>query len=261
MKSHAFIDAHSHLADARIFSRAGDLISEAEKEGISFFMQGGVDPDDWYRQLDLLQAFPKKIGLCFGLHPYFVAAHEESICEKELDLLAQMIHQALALGETGLDFRPHIMKDSKLRQIHIFEQQLELAEIAQKPVVLHLVQAHDEALRVFDMFGLPRKKGLVHSFNGSWGQAKDFLQRGLLLSVGGPICRPDNQRLRQAVKEIPLESLLIETDSPDQPPPQIKENHPVTLWLVAKAVAEIKGLTPVEVMKISTSNFCRLFQI
>jgi Mg-dependent DNase len=258
-----WIDAHAHLADPRWESEQDRIIEDARARGIHFFMQGGVSPEDWQRQRDLKARHPHAIGLCFGLHPYFVAENEEEVCEQALDLLAPALVDAIGIGEMGLDYRPHIMKDSQERQIHIFEQQIELAHASAKPMVLHLVQAHDDAIKILDIWGIPKSKGLVHSFNASAAKAKDFVQRGLYLSVGGPVCRPDNQKLHQAVKEIPLELLLVESDSPDQPPPRYKgeKNPPESIWDVARTIGEIKGLDPMEILDITTVNFKRLFAI
>ncbi len=256
-----WIDAHGHLADLRWEGRQGEVILAAQAKGISFFMQGGVGPEDWERQRVLKAQFPSQIGLCFGLHPYWVVDHDEEACEQALNLLASQVIEAMGLGEVGLDFRPHVMKDSRERQLDVFEQQLELAKICSKPLVFHIVQAHEESLRMMDLFGLPVQKGLVHSFNGSWRKAQDFLQRGLYLSVGGPVCRSDNQKLHQAVKELPLEYLLIESDSPDQAPPAYKGalNPPESIWEVARTIGEIKSLDPVEILDITSANFRRLF--
>ncbi len=258
-----WVDAHGHLADPRWDGQQDAIIEEARARGIHFFMQGGVGPEDWEKQKALHARYPSHIGLCFGLHPYWVADHDEDECEDALNLLARMLPEAMGLGEAGLDFRPNIMKDSQERQIGVFEDQLELAHISNRPVVLHIVQAHEQSLMVMDLFGLPQEKGMVHSFNGSAHKAQDFLNRGLFLSVGGPVCRPDNQKLHQAVKEIPLEFLLIESDSPDQGPPAYKGrlNPPESIWEVAKTIGELKTLDPLEILDITTGNFHRLFGV
>lgn len=258
-----WVDAHGHLADSRWDGQQDAIIEEARARGIHFFMQGGVGPEDWEKQKVLHAKYPTHIGLCFGLHPYWVADHDEEECEDALNLLARMLPSAMGLGEVGLDFRPNIMKDSQERQIGVFEDQLELAHISNRPVVLHIVQAHEQSLMVMDLFGLPQEKGMVHSFNGSAHKAQDFLNRGLFLSIGGPVCRPDNQKLHQAVKEIPLEFLLIESDSPDQGPPAYKGrlNPPESIWEVAKTIGELKSLDPLEILDITTGNFHRLFGV
>ncbi|MGZ3796584.1 MAG: TatD family hydrolase [Pseudobdellovibrionaceae bacterium] len=261
MTKNQWIDAHCHLADKRLELQIKEVIAEAQKRGIGFFMQGGVGPEDWQRQRDLSRLYPGRIGLCFGLHPYWVADHDEDLCEIALDQLAPILPQAMGIGEMGLDFRPHIMKDSRERQIEVFEQQLELAEVAQKPMVLHLVQAHEQAIKIMDVWGLPASKGLVHSFNGSWGKAKDFLLRGLCLSIGGPVVLEQNKKLHQVIKYMPLEFLLLESDSPDQPPPRFKQslNQPASLWDVAEKIGELREMQTTKILEIATENFKRLF--
>lgn len=256
-----WVDAHGHLADPRWEGHQNRIIAQARAQGLHFFMQGGVGPEDWERQRLLKAKHPTQIGLCFGLHPYWIIEHEDEECEAALDLLASQLPDSLGLGETGLDFRPHVMKDSRERQITFFEQQLELAEMAAKPLVLHIVQAHQESLKIMEIWGLPQQRGMVHSFNGSWGKAQDFLKRGLFLSIGGPACRPDNTKLHQAIKEMPLEFLLIESDSPDQPPPAFQGalNPPESIWEVARTIAQLKSLDPMEILDITTGNFKRLF--
>ena len=256
-------DSHCHLADLRLDLRRENWLETANSKGIRFFLQGGVGPEDWQKQIALAQRHPGHIGLCFGLHPYWIAAHDEELCEEALDQLARKLPLALAAGETGLDFRPHIMKDSRERQISFFEMQLELAQTAKKPLVLHLVQAHEEGLRILDLWAWSERRGFVHSFNGSAFKMKELTERGLLISVGGPLLKPDNSKLKQAVKECPLEFLLVETDAPDQPEPQWKDqlNPLESLVAVAEEVAKIKEMTYIDVLEISKENLKRVLDV
>lgn len=254
-----FIDSHSHLSDIRIEAEVEAMIARAKARGILQFLQGGVGPEDWLRQEQLKAKHPE-IRLCFGLHPYWVADHSDNECEVGLDRLAREISKAEALGELGLDLRPHIMKDSLSRQLHVFESQLEIAEMAQKPIVLHLVRAFEEAQKVLEGWGVPSRGGMVHSFNGSLKEAQYYLGLGLHLSIGGPVVRAENQKLHQAVQIIPMEKLLLETDSPDQPPPQLKDrfNEPASLWDVAEMIAKIKKIPAEEILDISSRNLEKL---
>lgn len=269
-----FIDAHSHLADPR-FDSPGDefrslLLAEAKALGVSLHLQGGVGPEDWGLQKKLSEQFPEILPV-YGLHPYWVADHSDAECSTALDTLARSLTGAIALGETGLDLRPHIMKDSKDRQFSCFEAQLELAEFANLPVVLHLVRAFEEAQRVFEMWGVPPRGGMVHSFNGTAKEAEAYLKFGFFISVGGPAARASNHRLHQALKEIPLDRLLLETDSPDQPPDRTGEevslgfndelNRPASLFKVAEAVAKIHRLSPSEVLDIASQNCRKLLSL
>lgn len=269
-----YIDAHSHLADPR-FDSPGDefrrrLLAEAKALGLGLHVQGGVGPEDWALQKRLAEQYPEILPV-YGLHPYWVSDHNEAECTSALDTLARSLGGAVALGETGLDFRPHIVKESKDLQLSCFEAQLELAEFAHLPVVLHLVRAFDEALRVFDLWGVPPRGGMVHSFNATVKEAEAYLKLGFYISVGGPAARASNHRLHQALKEIPLERLLLETDSPDQPPdPSVNGaslgfndelNRPATIFQVAEAVAKIHRLSPSEVLDIASQNCRKLLSL
>lgn len=260
-----YIDAHSHWTDLRLKqddeSVRNSLKVCAEKK-IDFFLQAGVAPDDWQRQIELKNKFPDNFGICVGLHPYFVSDHSYEECELALDELAKLLPQAMALGETGLDFRPHIMKNSQELQIEMFENQIELAKVFQKPLVLHIVSAHDKAIQVLDIWGVPERKGLVHAFNGSYEIAKKYIDRGFLISIGGAVTFEKNRKLHDCVKKIGLEYLLIESDSPDQAPEGwVGLNNSTSIYKVAEKIALIKNTNILDILEATASNFKRFFGI
>lgn len=261
-----FVDSHAHWSDLRItpdlFSQ---MMANCEFNRIRFIMQGGVDPADWDRQIELKKQYPENIGLCFGLHPYFIARSSMDDCEQAMDLLAKKISQAMALGETGLDFRSQFVPEDtdRVRQINFFEQQIELARATAKPLVLHIVRAHDEAHRVLTLWDLPEKPGYVHAFNSNLQNAENYMNAGFLLSVGGAVTHPRNQDLRSAIKDIPLNKLLIESDSPDQAPLDWKGlNQSWSIWRVAEEISRLRSnISAEEILKISSENFNRLFSV
>lgn len=255
------IDSHGHLTDPRWgpSDELDGVISQALTKGLAFFMQGGVDPQEWERQIALANRYPGRIGLCFGLHPYTVARSSETECDAALDRLAKAALQARAIGEMGLDLRQEFEASREL-QIDIFVQQLEMAQMLGKPIVCHIVRAHAEALRVFDLYGVPDQRGMIHSFNGPWEKAKDFLDLGLALSVGGPLCRPRGEALRSAVQKMPRDRLLIESDCPDQAPnPNTLLNPPESVLQVAETVANLWNTDVENVLSLTASNFEALF--
>jgi TatD DNase family protein len=260
-----FIDSHSHWTDLRWGLQAEGLVqqlNECTGKNIDFFLLGGVDPGEWDRQIELKKKFPENFGLCFGLHPYFVSDHGFEECEFALDELADMLTPAMALGEAGLDFRPHIMKDSQTRQIEFFENQIELAKAFQKPMVLHIVQAHEKALQIFHLWDAPERGGFLHAFNGSYETAKNFIDKGFLISVGGAVTFEKNRKLQDCVKKLPMEYLLLETDSPDQAPEGWQgPNNPTSLYTVAEKVGLIRNISAFDVLEVSSSNFKRLFRL
>lgn len=260
-RQRSWIDAHSHLCDPRLADHQVQWLEAGIQAGGKYFQQAGTNPDDWQRQLTLKKLFPKCIGTSFGLHPYWIAGHEVEDCDLAMNQLAQTCHQADAIGECGLDFRPHIMKDSQERQIDFLQEQIELAIVVQKPMIFHFVQAHDKSLQMLDWYWNQSTPAMVHAFNGSEAKMRDYVQRGIYISIGGTVCRTDNQKLHQAVQSLPNEYLLIETDSPDQAPPRYygQLNPLDSIIDIVEMIAKIKKLDPQTIFDISMSNFNRLF--
>lgn len=263
-----YIDSHSHWSDPRYTPELIEiLLRKSEVLDISEFMLGGVDQSDWHQQLELKKKYPKNFHLCFGLHPYFVSKNNRNSCEAALDELVQLIHLATGLGETGLDFRDNILKSDlfspdevRAHQIEFFENQIELSKVYQKPLVLHIVQAHEKALQIFEMWGVPEKKGMIHAFNGSLEIAQKYIDLGFMISLGGAVTYDKNQKLHRAAAQIPQEFLLIESDSPDQAPQNWSGlNDSSSLWQIAEKIAVLRGQTVKEIFEISTRNFKKLF--
>lgn len=260
-----YIDAHSHWTDQRLGQDEATLrenLKICADKGIEFFLQGGVDPEEWQRQLNLKKLFPQNFGLCIGLHPYYVSDNSVDDCELALDQLSQLLPEALALGETGLDFRPHIMKNAEILQIEMFENQIELAKVFDKPLVLHIVQAHQKALQIFDWWGAPDRKGFVHAFNGSYETAKEYIDRGFLISVGGAVTFEKNHKLQDCVRKMGMENLLVESDAPDQAPSGWAGlNQSNSIYQVAESIARIKNTDVFNVLEASSNNFKRVFSL
>ena len=168
----------------------------------------------------------------------------------------------MALGEAGLDFRPHIMKDSESRQIEFFENQIELAKAFEKPMVLHIVQAHEKAQQIFHLWDPPERGGFVHAFSGSYETAKTYIDKGFLISVGGAVTFEKNHKLQDCIKKLPLEYLLLESDSPDQAPEGWSGlNQSTSLYSVAEKIGLIRNISAFDVLEVNTSNFKRLFRV
>lgn len=269
MKIDGYIDSHNHLAKVLSTTpeRLDQWLSDAQNAGIGFFMQGGIDPDDWDHQLLLKRRLPENIGLCFGVHPYFAASKTVDELDPILDILARRLAEQkkqpglLAIGELGLDFRPQYIEKGVDSQYHALDVQIELADFMNLPMVFHIVQAHLESERVFSSWSPKNKRGLMHSFSGSLEQSEYWMKEGFLISLGGPVCHEKNKKARRLATHLPLEFLTLETDSPDQPPPNYErgENPPKTLRDVAKTIGELRNLDAEEILDISKQNFIRVF--
>jgi len=249
--SEFFIDAHCHLASPKFDLNRPNVLHRAQSRGISQFLQGGIEPGDWKKQLQLQAEFPGQIHAVFGLHPWWVASNSRAACEQALTQLENALPKAVALGETGLDYSSKFPESTHPLQLEIFERQLELARRMRLPVVLHIVKAHEAAFKILRK-PATAVTGILHSFSGSAELARRYTDCGLLISIGAAVLRETNRQLKKAVLSLTLEKLVIESDSPDQ------LGEPEEIFTVAQKIAELKNTTVEVVLSQSTQN---LFQI
>lgn len=275
-----WIDAHCHLADPRLKADLSEIFERAHRAGVDRFVQGGIDPADWDRQESLASARPPgQILSAFGLHPMWVAENSQDACESALaDLVRRLARPKravetssgrlppsapAALGELGLDHRPRFGVETRPRQLEFFQRQLELPEGRPLPLILHVVRAHAEALQALKAASSRRPlQGIVHSFSGSFEVARQYLDLGFFISVGGTMVGLQSfEKTAKTVIKLPPDRLVLETDSPDQPPPSYagRLNEPASLWEVACAVGSLRNEAPEAVLDRSRSNLEKLF--
>ncbi len=260
-----WIDAHCHMADLRVQPFLQDWLQQSEELKIQGHAMAGLDPSDWSRQMEIKKKFSEhQWWTCFGLHPYKVHELKElSQLDQKMNQLSGVVSSADLIGETGLDLRPAYASSFDL-QLESMELHVELAHFMNKPLVFHVVQAWKE----FDHFlqwnplSVP---AIYHSFSLSAPKAQILLERGFYLSIGPSVLNESNHRLHQALKHIPLDRILCETDLPDQKPQMIPDhqdwkglNPPSCLLLVAEKIASIQNLSRDQVLDQSTKNFLKI---
>jgi TatD DNase family protein len=231
-------DSHCHLNDPRLKFQLDAVLAEAKAAGVAGFIIPGVVASQWKDILKLGSAIEKRYCTA-GLHPLFLHAH----CNQDLVDLKQLCRQKrlAAVGEIGLDF--YHGRELQAEQQLLFEQQLDIADQAGLPVILHVRKAHNEVLAT-----LRRKRfnrgGCVHAFNGSIQQAMQYIDFNFVIGVGGAITYERATKLRTMVKEIPLNSIVLETDSPDMALSGKKEgpNLPQYLPEVLLELAKLRKL-------------------
>jgi TatD DNase family protein len=268
-----WIDAHCHLADPKYTETDLEtIIQRSQKARVGRWIQGGICPEDWDRQLILQKKYGRSIITCFGLHPWWVAERQGSQqargeIEEALKTLETRISEACALGELGLDFHPRFQNpNSQEIQRFAFERQLEIAKNNQKPLVLHIVRAHAEALEILKKWSPYPSSGIIHSFSGSLEIAKEYLELGFSISIGGSITKQGFQKLKKAINYLPQDKIVIETDSPDQTPELAdvrsdQLNEPANLVGIAMSVAQWCQSDYKEILNTSTDNLKRIFGI
>ena len=209
---------------------------------------------NWQKIAEVCEQVPNTYA-AYGLHPYFISQHQLA----HLDALEAFLatHDAVAVGEIGLDYYRKELDRNK--QLQFFEAQLDIALRHKLPVIIHARKASEviiNALKTRPIIG-----GIVHSFNGSYEQARRLIDLGFLLGFGGAITRSRALRLRKLVKQLPLEYLCLETDAPDQPISMFSggRNEPLALIEIAKTVSALKKQPIVEIAEVTTRNIHRIF--
>ena len=251
------IDAHCHL-DFEAFSEDREaMFQRARAAGVGHFMVPGTTRARWPDVLALGEA-RSDVSISLGLHPCFMHEHDEG----DVEALAQALDehpQVRALGECGIDARFEETLDA---QWTLFNAQLRLAKARQLPVVIHCVHANDKVSKRLRELDLPAG-GLIHAFAGSPDQAWKFLDLGFVVGLGGAVTYERAQRLWRAVKRLPEDGFVLETDSPDMPlcGYQGQRNEPSRIAQVCEMVAKLRGETPAAVAAQSTATARRIFDI
>ncbi len=251
------IDTHIHFDDDR-FDRDRDAVyATAAATGVHTLIIPAVTESRWQKVLEICKKF-ERVFPTAGLHPVYVDQHSESDLTA-LDALLKK-ENCVAVGECGLD---GFIKDSDYeRQRYFFEQQLTIARKHKLPTVVHARNAVQDVIQSIKAFG-STTTGVIHSYNGSYEQAKQLIDLNYLLSFGGAITYGRATRLRKLVKQLPIDAIMLETDAPDQPGSAHsgQRNEPAFLIEVLETVAEIKKVNPETLAEHSNNNAIRLFNL
>lgn len=250
------IDSHCHLDFKTFDNDRNRVVERAHQQGIKHIIIPGVERRTW-AQIRSLSEHSARIHACYGLHPYLAAKHSDQDIERLKQWL--MDNTCVAIGECGLDYR----KDQAGRdlQMKFFRAQLDIAQTCGKPVVIHSVRATTDVISAIKDH--PGLRGMVHSYSGSYEQAIQLLDLGFYLSLGGAITYTNASKLRTTASKIPLDSILLETDAPDQADASHhgERNEPAYLVNVLKCLGELRKESIEEIAAQTTRNAQALFGI
>lgn len=248
------IDTHAHLMSCK--RSLDDLVIGAKARSVESIINVGMDIQTSMESLEMSKHYSLLYPTA-GIHP--CNREDFDRCD-ELQLLLEKNHEYIAIGETGLDY--YWDQSYNTEQIEVFRFQLTLARQLSLPVIIHNRHADDDLLMVLEDFYDVQK--VVHCFSGSLDYANMLLNDGTtLLSFTGSITYSKKGKTLDALKHIPLDKIMIETDSPFMTPACFKgnENQPAYVFEVAKRIAEIKEIDVYEVIKKTTENAKRFFKI
>lgn len=253
------IDTHTHLDFPDFDADRPQLLARSRALGVEKMVVLGVYQSNWQRVWDLVQT-DSQLYAAFGLHPVYLNEHRpEHVVELGQWLSRLAGHpQVCAVGEIGLDyFLPELDREG---QQHLFEAQLQLAADFALPALLHVRRSHAQVIATLKRFKLQRG-GIVHAFAGSREEAREYIKLGFKLGLGGAATWPQALRLRKVIVDLPLDAIVLETDSPDMAPAMYpnQRNSPQHLPDICRALAEVMGISPDALASASTTNACELF--
>lgn len=253
------IDTHAHLTDEAFRGEEAIIVKRAGDSSVGKIITSG------YNLLSSLQAveFSQKFEGVFasvGIYPENIYELNEDV-EKKLELLSQN-NKVVAIGEIGLQYTEGM--PDKEAQKRGFVRQIKLAHSLKKPIVIHCREAYGDMLELlkenknFLTYG-----GTMHCFGGSREVSEELIKLGLHISVGGVPTFKNAERLREVIKSIPLERIILETDCPYLTPQPYrgKRNSPEYIPLIAQSLAKLKGVSEEEIAFVTTENARRLFNI
>lgn len=253
------IDSHTHLDFPDFDDDREALLADSRVRGVSRMVVLGVYQANWQRLWDLVQS-DSQLYAAFGLHPVYLEDHQPQHLQQLQDWLARLAGhpQLCAVGEIGLDY--FLEQLDRERQQSLFEAQLQLAADFHLPALLHVRRSHAAVIATLKRFKLKRG-GIIHAFAGSREEAREYLKLGFKLGLGGAATWPQALRLRKVIAELPLESVVLETDSPDMAPAMFpgQRNSPQHLPAICAALAQIIGIAPEQLASASTRNACEVF--
>ena len=251
------VDTHAHLDDVKYTGDLDEVIARAGEFGVTRIISMG---DTMAASRNAVQIAEKYDGVFAGagVHPQEAL----SLIAGDYDRLAQMMThpKVKVLGEIGLDY--YYENASREKQQEIFIRQLDVARQMHMPVSIHDRDAHGDTMAILKKEG----KGLtgsIHCFSGSWEMAKELLKMGWFLGVDGPLTFKNAAKLPEIIAQIPLDRLLLETDSPylAPVPKRGRRNEPAYVKYIAEKVAEIRNIPLEEVAQQTTQNAVNLFNL
>jgi len=277
-KAMKLFDSHCHLQSPETFPILGKVMERASEAGVERMACCGTSPADWNQVLQLAAEYPQVIPM-IGIHPWFIKGRDGSpsrprraedstpyLLEQDFQCLGKLLREiplrfssgqaSLGIGETGLDFSNRF--ENRAEQEASFAAHLDLAHELNRPVAVHCVQAWGRLIEILREH--PAPKIILHAFGGAPELIPELVELSCWFSFCGSVMNPNAKRVRASAVAVPEDRLLIETDSPDFPPLGCPSpNEPANLIHVARAVAELRGVSVEAVSSRTFSNATQVF--
>ena len=250
-------DTHAHYDDRQFEEDRAELLGSMQEQGVGMIVDAGSDIASWDKIGQLTEQYSFIYG-AIGVHPDEVGELDEEKMQRMEKLLSG--EKMVAVGEIGLDY--YWDKEKRDLQKKWFIRQLELARQLDLPVIIHSREAAADTMEIMKQYA-GELSGVIHCFSYSPEQAKEYVKMGFYLGIGGVVTFKNAKKLKEVVQEIPLESLVLETDSPylAPVPHRGKRNNSQNLVYVAEEIAVLKGVSYEEVVRQTTENAKKLYRL
>lgn len=252
-------ESHAHYDDDAFDMDRDELLTSMPEKGIEAVVNVCADIDEIDKTVELMERYPHVYG-AVGVHPDHVGGMNDDVMERLRKLCSHP--KTVAVGEIGLDY--YWDKENHERQKIWFERQMDLARHEQMPFIIHSRDAAKDtldmmkAMKAGEMYG-----GVVHCFSYTVEIAREYVNMGLYLGIGGVVTFANAKKLKAVVADIPMENLLLETDCPYLAPVPYRGKRNSSLYIphIAEEIAKIKGITYEEVVEITNQNAKKLFRL
>ncbi len=250
-------DTHAHYDDEAFDEDREKLLERMRNRGVEYIVNVGASMNSCKSTIGLTRRFPYVYG-ALGIHPNDIS----NLTEEDYEWLEKSIYKPkiVAVGEIGLDYH---WSDNRKAQIAAFERQLKIADEAKLPVIIHSRDAAQDTYEVMKANDAEKLGGVIHCFSYPKEMAQKFMDMGFYLGIGGAVTFKNARKICEVVEYMPMEKMLLETDCPYMTPEpnRGKRNDSFNLPYVVNKIAQIKGLSPAEVIDITCENAKDLYGI
>ena len=253
------IDTHCHLNDEQLYQDLDNVISRALQTGIEKMVVIGWDKESSLEAIKIAEQY-SFIYACVGFHPENLEGVDETQLNEVLNLYSHP--KVVGIGEIGLDY--HWEKDPQKREIQkeFFIKQIEFANKVGLPISIHSREAFQDTLEILKKHK-PLHGGVMHCYSGSVENINDIINLGLYIGLDGPVTFRNAKTPKEVAIEVPLEKLVLETDSPYLSPHPLRGtvNEPANLILIADEIAALRDMSKKHLLEVVYDNSCKLFNL
>ena len=250
-------ETHAHYDDAKFDDDRDELISSLPENGIEYVVNIGTTVESSRISMELAGKYDF-VYAAVGIHPSDI----DGVTDEDIRWLKEQAAanpKVVAIGEVGLDY--HWDKENKKAQWEFFEKQIEAAKEIKKPLVIHSREAALDTFTIMKACHAEECGGVLHCFSYAYEEARKYLDMGFYLGIGGVVTYTNAPKLKEVVEKVPLDRIVLETDSPYLTPVPLrgKRNSSLNIPLTAKAIADIKGIDYDTVVKTTAANALKMY--